>query len=491
MKHASFMKRRPFMAATFGSVSIAALVVSGCASSTKSSQPGGVFNDVRATLADRGVPRVEWNTGSADDARATDAVRTLLAREMTADNAVQVALLNNRRLQATFEDLGIAQADLVQAGLLSNPVFSLDLKFAEAGGGTMVEMAVAQEFLEILQLPMRKRLAGYALAAAKVRVGGAVLDLAGETRRAFFVHQAAVQTLDMRRQVAEATGVSAEFARRLREAGNITILQRAREQALDEQARVDLVTAEAHVLATRERLNALMGLWGADTQWTVASRLPDVPAKEVDTDSIEPRAVERSLELAESRAAVEAAAEALGIRKSYAIFGGGDVELGAAAEREAEGGWTVGPAVSVPIPLFDTGGAAVSRASAELRRARQNYTATAIEVRAAARAALNRVVATRATAERYRATLIPLRHVIVEQTQAENNAMLVGAFDVLRAKQDEIEAGAAYVTALRDYWIARTDFDQVMNGRMAGASSAPMSPSAGRATAMGTDNRAH
>jgi cobalt-zinc-cadmium efflux system outer membrane protein len=472
MNHASFMKRRPFMAATFGSVSIAAVVVGGCASSAKQSQPDGVFNDVRATLADRGVARVEWNTGSADDARASDAVRTLLAREMTADDAVQIALLNNRRLQATFEDLGVAQADLVQAGLLSNPVFSLDLKFAEAGGGTMVEMAVAQEFLEILQLPMRKRLAGYALAAAKVRVGGAVLDLAGETRRAFFVHQAAVQTLDMRRQVAEATGVSADFARRLREAGNITILQRAREQALDEQARVDLVTAEADVLATRERLNALMGLWGTDTQWTLAARLPDIPAKDVAADDpVEPRAVERSLELAESRAAVEAAAEALGIRKTYAIFGGGDVELGAAAEREAEGGWTVGPAVSVPIPLFDTGGAAVSRATAELRRTRQNYTATAVEVRAAARAALNRVIATRAAAERYRATVLPIRHTIVEQTQAENNAMLVGAFDVLRAKQDEIEAGAAYVNALRDYWIARTDFDQVMNGRMAAAPS--------------------
>src|SRR5205823_5076584 len=157
---------------------------------------------------------------------------------------------------------------------------------------------------------------------------------------------------------------------------------------------------------------------------------------EIDTASVEPRAIERSLDLAESRAALDAAADALGIRRSFAVFGGGDVELGAAAEREAQGGWTVGPAVSGPLPLFGTGAAAVSRANAELRRARQNYTATAVEVRAAARAARDRLLATRATADRYRATILPLRRSIVEQSQAENNAMLVGTFDVLRAKQD-------------------------------------------------------
>src|SRR6185369_4626473 len=129
---------------------------------------------------------------------------------------------------------------------------------------------------------------------------------------------------------------SFDFARRLHDAGNITALQLAREQAQDEQSKLDLASAEADVLATRERLNSLMGLWGDDTQWTVASRLPDVPAKEVDAASVETHAVERSLELAESRAALDAAADALGIRRSYAIFGGGDVELGAAAEREAE-----------------------------------------------------------------------------------------------------------------------------------------------------------
>jgi cobalt-zinc-cadmium efflux system outer membrane protein len=410
------------------------------------------------------------------------AVRDLLSRELRADDAVQVALLDNRRLQATYEDLGIAQADLVQAGLLRNPVFDGEFKFDVDGGGSIIDLAVTQEFLDILQIPLRKRVAAHGFEAAKLSVAGAVLDLAAQARNAFYLHQASLQAVDMRRSVAEATAVSADLARRLHDAGNITDLQFARERALHEQAKIDLASAEWDVLATRERLNALMGLWGADTQWKAAPRLPDVPAEESNVADVEARAVERSLELAIARSDAESAADALGLRRSLAIFGGGDVELGAAAERDPGEPWAVGPAVSVPIPLFDTGAARVSRAQSDLRRARQTYAATAVEVRAAARAARDQLTAARARAEYYRQVILPLRHTIVEQTQAENNAMLVGTFDVLRAKQDEIEAGAAYVDALRDYWLARSRFEQVVNGRMPSSemapSARPASPSA-------------
>jgi cobalt-zinc-cadmium efflux system outer membrane protein len=122
----------------------------------------------------------------------------------------------------------------------------------------------------------------------------------------------------------------------------------------------------------------------------------------------------------------------------------------------------------VPIPLFDTGSAAVSRAQAQRRRAQQNYAATAVEVRSAARAARDRLNAARDRALYYQKVLLPLRHSIVEQTQAEFNAMFVGTFDVLRAKQEEIDAGAEYVAALRSYWLARVQLEQVLNGRLPG-----------------------
>lgn len=422
------------------------------------------FGDVERVVAERTGRRVYWNQGTAHDGAVLASMRELLGNEMSADEAVQVALLNNRSLQATYVDLGVAQADVVQAGLLKNPVFDGDLKFSTDGGGTKVELAVVQDFLDVLMIPLRKRVAETAFEAAKLRVTGAVIDLAGRARVAFYGHQAAEQTLELRRAVAAAAGASYDIAQRLRKAGNISELDLAQERALHEQAKLDLARAESAVLDTRERLNVLMGLWGANVNWRAAARLPDPPAEEIATDGIERRAVERSLELAVARTAVESAARTLGIRRSFGLLP--EADLGAAAERENAGGWSVGPAFSLPIPLFDQGQAASAAAGAELARARERYAATAVEVRSVARSARNHVLAARSRAEYYRQVMLPLRRQITEETQLRFNAMQVGAFQLLQAKRDEIEAGVAYVDALHEYWVSRADLEQVISGRM-------------------------
>ena len=422
------------------------------------------FGDVERAVAERTGRRVYWNQGAADDKAVRASVREMLGRDVSADEAVQVALLNNRGLQATYADLGVAQADVVRAGLLKNPVFDGDLKFSTDGGGTKVELAVVQDFLDVLMIPLRRRVAETAFEGAKLRVTAAVIDLAGRTRVAFYGHQAAEQALELRRAVEEATGASYDVAQRLRKAGNISELDLAQERALHEQAKLDLARAESSVLDTRERLNVLMGLWGEDVSWRAAARLPDPPAEEVATDGVERRAVERSLELAVARTDVESAARTLGIRRSFGLLP--EAELGAAAERENEGGWSVGPAFSLPIPLFDQGQAASAGAGAELARARERYAATAVEVRSAARSARNHVLAARARADYYQQVMLPLRRRITEETQLQFNAMQVGAFQLLQAKRDEIEAGVAYVDALREYWVSRAELEQVISGRM-------------------------
>jgi cobalt-zinc-cadmium efflux system outer membrane protein len=466
----------------FPSFAASLVVLGGCASVPRAAG----FGDVEKAVADRtGGQRVHWNQGTPDDQAVQANVRGMLEKELTADEAVQVALLNNRGLQATYADLGVAQADVVRAGLLKNPVFDGELKFSTDGGGTTVELAVVQDFLDVLLIPLRKRVAQTAFQAAKLRVTGAVLDLAARTRTAFYDHQAAEQTVELRRSIAAATGASYDLARRLRMAGNITELDLAQERALHEQAKLDQARAEAAVLDTRERLNVLMGLWGEQVTWRAAARLPDPPPDEdAPTEGIERRAVERSLELAVARNEVEAAARTLGIRRSFGLMP--EADLGAAAEREGAGGWSAGPAFSLPIPLFDQGQAAAATAGAELARARERYAATAVEVRSAARAARNRLLTTRAQANYYRQVLLPLRGQITEQTQLQYNAMQVGAFQLLQPKRDEVEAGVAYIEALRDYWVARAGLNQIASGRLtdagqaAGASTSSSGSSAGR-----------
>jgi cobalt-zinc-cadmium efflux system outer membrane protein len=424
------------------------------------------FGDVRRDVAARTGRTVRWNRNSADDRAVASAVRGMLQGRLGADEAVQIALLNNRRLQATYEDLGVAQADVVQAGLLRNPIFDGDVKFVEGGGGSLVELAVAQDFLDLLFIPLRRRIAAASFESEKLRVTGAALDLVGEVRVAYYTHAAGEQALELRRTVAAATEASYDLARRMRDAGNITALDLANDRALREQSKLDLARAEATVLDSHERLNVLLGLWGPDAAWSAEGRLRDPAGDEAVAGDVERRAVERSIELALARRQVESAARTLGIRRSLGLLP--EASLGAAAEREPDGGWAAGPSLSLPIPLFDQGRAATAGARARLERARQEYVATAVEVRSAARAARDRLLAARARADYYRRVILPLRHEITEQTQRQYNAMLVGAFQLLQARQAEIEAGVDSIDALRDYWIARAQFEQVQSGRTGG-----------------------
>src|SRR5512134_2726028 len=87
------------------------------------------FADVSALIEERSASKIFWNRGTDLDKEAGEKVRSLLKEKLTADQAVQIALLNNRRLQSLYSELGVAQADLVQAGLLKNPIFHTAVPF--------------------------------------------------------------------------------------------------------------------------------------------------------------------------------------------------------------------------------------------------------------------------------------------------------------------------------------------------------------------------
>ncbi|MDO8142190.1 MAG: hypothetical protein Q6358_11880, partial [Candidatus Brocadiales bacterium] len=134
-------------------------ILIGCASVPKEAG----FPDVQKLIERRISQRVHWNQGRPEDAAVADAVRYMLQQELTVDEAVQIALLNNRSLQAIYEELGIAQADAVQAGLLRNPIFGAGFRFPDktVGGhrSTNTEFSVVQDFLDLLVLPLRKKVA--------------------------------------------------------------------------------------------------------------------------------------------------------------------------------------------------------------------------------------------------------------------------------------------------------------------------------------------
>ena len=430
------------------------------------------FEEVRATVEERSAIKIYWNNGTDLDKEAAEKVDSLLESKLTADEAIQIGLLNNRELQAIYSELGVAQADLVQSGLLRNPIFDAAIKFPTSGGRPELELSAVMNFLDVFYLPLRKRVAAARFEEIKTRVTGSVLDFAARVRTAYYVHQANEQMLELRQTIVQALDASFEVMRRLHEAGNITDLDFARERALLDAGKLGLRSTEVAVRQSRENLNVLMGLWGKQTEWQTDGRLPDIPKQPAQTENIERVALDRSLDLLNARQRLVFAGEQLGFNRWTALVP--EFDLGPIGKRE-EGSWRVGPTLEFPIPLFDQGQAQIGRAAAELRRVQHEYYALGVRIRATARAVRDRLEGARDRALYYRDIILPLHERIVNEAQLQYNAMQLGPFQLLRAKEQQIETAVGYIEALREYWLATGDAGQILSGRMPASGTVPIS----------------
>jgi outer membrane protein, heavy metal efflux system len=443
---------------------LAAGVLSGCAAGAPSDAG---FGAVERLLSER-LPRhqVAWNRGSQEDAVVEAAVRDLLAEELSADGAVQVALLNNRGLRATYEDLGVSQADLVQAGLLSNPVFSASVRWTmNPAEGVNLGFGLVQSFVDLLMLPARQRLAAAELEATKRRVAAEVMSLAAGTRAAYYDYQGAEQSVRVLREIAAAAQASFDLARRMDEAGNISERALASEQAALEQAKVELADAEAEAQAERERLTRLMGLRGEPAaRWSVPDGLPDLPPDDLPFTRLEALAVAGNLELAAARQETAALAGALSVARDYGWLD--ELEVGIDYEREADGQSLLGPTLALGLPILDLGAARTARAVALLRQSESRLEQRAIELRSEVRAVRERLIRLRHRAAHYRQVVVPLSQRLVELSLEEYNYMLIGPFEVLAAKQNEIAAYRRYIETVRDWWITHAELERLLGGQL-------------------------
>lgn len=442
-------------------VAAAVLPLSACVTAS----PKAVFDDVRRLVGQRTPATILWSDGGAADEEMRRQIDVLLAKPLGVNDAVQVALLNNRQLQAVYARLGIAQADLVQAGLLPNPVIDASLRFGVNGPGTGAEVTIVQEFLSIIQIPLRRRVAEAGLEAAKLEVTAAVLELAGKVKQAFYRAQGARQMVELTQTVMKAAALAADISRRQHGAGNTTDLSFASEQALYGEARLDVATGEAALVEAREHLSELLGVWGHDTEWETAGRLPEIPPDDPQPNNLETLAVSQRADLAAAREAINAAARSVQLTRLWGFFPWGNI--GGNSEREPDDGvWHVGPTVSLTLPVFDQRQAEVARGNAAIRQRIDEYSALAVTIRSEIRRVRARMDAARQRATFYRTVVIPLRRRIVAQTQLEYNAMLTGVFQLLQAKRDEVSAGRAYVEVVADYWMARAELERAVGGAL-------------------------
>ena len=409
-------------------------------------------DDVADFIAKRGLPSV------SPDAETAALLASLLAEPLSPQAAVHVALLQNPRVRLVYSKLGFAAADIYEAGRLSNPGFSVGA-LDSSEGGTLLTFGLAQSFTDLLTLPARSRLAEAEFERLKRAIAAEVFNLAADVEAAYYRFVATEQIAAMRAAITEAAQASAELASRFHDAGNINRLELALEQAAASEARLALVQARSEVTAARAELGQLLGV-PADVEWAVMEGLPMPLETEDDLKALVALAFDSRLDLDAAVRNVERLADSLGVTRTFRWLGG--IEVGIEHEREPSGESLTGPTLSLELPIFNQNADEVTRAEAALMAAEAELRALHLGVGREVQLAYADVLAARRRIEEYRQTLIPLREDIVQRTQEQVNYMLMGVFELLRAKEQTYDAYEGYLEAVGDYWLARVELKRAV-----------------------------
>ena len=459
-------------------IAAASLLLAGCASFS----PDGGFGKVSQLTQERTGQGVALQRSPEDAQTARNRVAELLQVALTADAAVEVALLNNRGLQAKFGDLGIAESELVRAGRLKNP--SLSFGRMSGGGGVEIERTVLFDILGLLTMPMAKEVGQQRFEQAQYQAAYDAVSLAGDVRRAYFDAVAAQELAKFYEQVKETADVSNELAKRMLQAGNFNKLAQMREQAFYADATAQLARAQHQAAAQREKLIRLLGLYGEQLNFRLPQRLPELPKQVLEPQNAEQTAMDKRLDVQMAKRAAEATAKSLHLTNATRMVNVLDV----AYKNKSESGAprANGYEIELELPLFDFGSTRAARAQATYMQAVNRTAEVAVNARSEVREAYSAYRTAYDLAQHYRDEVVPLRKRISEENLLRYNGMLIGVFELLADAREQVAGVTGYVQALRDFWVAETNLQTALTARSpaAGSVSQPAA-AAGSATAPG------
>jgi outer membrane protein TolC len=440
---------------------IAGLLVSAC----KTFSPDGGMDAVADIAGDAASSEVMAIRTPEQAAAARARIAQLLSRPLTARAAVQIALLNNRGLQAAYNELGIAEAALVQASLPPSPTISL--RQISGAAEIEIERRIVGDILALATLPARTEIAGDRFRQAQLRAAAATLAAAAETRRAYYRSIAAAELVGFLEQAAATAQTTSELAKRLGESGAMNKLDQAREQVFHAEITAQLAKARQQAAGERERLIRAMGLWGSDLVFKMPNALPPLPSRPRNAPTVETQAVARRIDLQIGRIELDALAKSFGLTQATRFLN--LLDLSAVGKTTIDKPTRehirdLGFDAEVQIPLFDFGEARVREAEQTYMQAVNRLAEMAVNARSQAREAYQAYRSSYDIAAHYRNEVSPLRKIISDEMQLRYNAMMIDVFGLLTEARERIVSTTSGVEAERDFWLAAVDLDATILG---------------------------
>ncbi|MCA1470591.1 TolC family protein [Bradyrhizobium sp. IC3195] len=443
-----------------GLLVLAALGLSGCAAFSPDSGMSAV-SDLTSQAINKDVAFVR----SAEGAAAVDArVRQLLSRTLSVDAAVQIALLNNKGLEAAYNELALAETELVEQSLPANPVFAVSR--ITGNGASEIERQVVGDILALATLPFRSEIARERFRGAQLRAALATLRLASDVRRAYVRAVAANEMVGLLTDAKATAESTAQLALKLGETGSLNKLDQAREQVFYAETTADLATARQMAGSARERLARLMGLWDDGLDFRLPNQLPPLPRRPLTLPTIEADAVAHRIDLQIARLELAALAKALNLTEATRFVTLLDLAGISRRTQDPEGPpfRERGFDLQFQIPIFDGGEVRVRQAAETYNLAFNRLTERAVNVRSEARDAYRVYRSTYDIAGHYQREIIPLRKIITEEMQLRFSSMQVDIFALLTEARQRLAALRGAIDARQRFFLAQADLQTAVNG---------------------------
>ena len=320
------------------------LVLGACATAIPSA-----YTDPKAGLANiasQVSPAIGKRTVFAETQAENEALRKQVhamvhRKTISADTAVQVALLNNKGLQASYANVGLSAAEAWQQAIPENPVVSigiLGIGAPELGAYRAIEGLIRANVLDATTRKQRVAIADANFRQAQLEAVNETLTLANQTRQAWVNAVSAFETVSYLKRAKATSDAGSELARRLGETGALNRAGQAREQAFNAELAGQLARARLDATMAKEELTRLMGLWGTEVNYFVPDALPDLPKSIGRVTNLEAKALRNRVDLRVAKVGLEAQAKAFGLTDQTRIVSDLEIVGGFEYEREAENG---------------------------------------------------------------------------------------------------------------------------------------------------------
>jgi cobalt-zinc-cadmium efflux system outer membrane protein len=411
-----------------------------------------------ACASDRPDPAVEAAIGKAtgvgdaivfrSDGGPLDEEALPVTAQLSLASAVRRALATDASLQSALARVRIAIADADGARLLPNPILDLVFRFGEAK--PEIEAGLSENIVQLLTRPARAAAADKRLRSAAAGAVTAALDVLAEVQQTYAAVQAADALVPMLNSRLALLQQLVDLARLRADAGegaevDVTTLQ-AQRVVLD----VEVAAARIDQRSNRLHLARLLGEPSGNAAWELQPWSPP-PSTAVGDETVWLRT---ALKCRPEVQAAGWALAALGDDRAVASWSPwADTALGASYQRD--GASTLGPTLSVPVPLFDSGATARARLTAAQIEARHELTASRRKVVEEVRVAHQTLRGDLANLARVRSELLPLQSTRREQAefayragQTDLTALLLAESDLRQAEVKAIEIEQQTTVAL-------------------------------------------